>query len=352
MHPAETAALAVLVPLTVVVAVAGSIDGLAGWLLAVPLGFLLLNVVPFFLACRTPRTQWLGWLALLVVWAWFQRDGGGVTGFVAWMWLVIAAVEMVAAVSLVVLKPLAGGRGKAWRVALLAAPHLVVLAAGFFWGWWWAAAGGALIASLYCAMVLRPGSQALGPVATRCGEGIVVTIDDGPHPRDTPALLDELDRHDVRAVFFLIGENAARHPELVREIVRRGHVIGNHTQSHPQASFWCRGPWRTRREIAECQWMLAEISGERPRWFRAPVGHRNFFTHPAAMELGLEVMAWTRRGYDAVETDAGKVLARIVPKLREGDIVLLHEGTPHAVEVLRGVLGAAREKGLAVRLPG
>ncbi|MEX1115730.1 MAG: polysaccharide deacetylase family protein [Akkermansiaceae bacterium] len=166
----------------------------------------------------------------------------------------------------------------------------------------------------------------------------MITIDDGPDPYDTPVLLDLLDRHQTKAVFFMIGLKVLEHPELAREVVRRGHQIGNHTLTHPQASFWCAGPWRTRREIAECQRVIEEVTGTRPRWFRAPVGHRNFFTHPIARALGLEVMAWNRRGFDAVEKDVQKVLARILPNLQAGDIVLLHEATPIAGKVLAGVL--------------
>ena len=139
----------------------------------------------------------------------------------------------------------------------------------------------------------------------------------------------------------MIGEKVRAHPELAREVIRRGHEIGNHTLTHPQASFWCAGPWRTRREIAGCQQIIEEITGIKPRWFRAPVGHRNLFTHPVATDLGLRVMAWNRRGFDAVEKDAEKVLARILPDLSPGDIVLLHEATPIAAEVLRGVLEKA-----------
>jgi len=198
---------------------------------------------------------------------------------------------------------------------------------------------GAAIAGAFCWAVLRPGCQWLGEVICQThSREIWITIDDGPDPRDTPVLLDLLDRHHTKAVFFMIGEKVREHPELAREVIRRGHQIGNHTLSHPQASFWCAGPWRTRREIAECQRVIEEVTGTRPRWFRAPVGHRNFFTHPIARALGLEIMAWNRRGFDAVETNADKVLARILPDLSPGDIVLLHESTPIAAQVLGKVL--------------
>jgi len=196
-----------------------------------------------------------------------------------------------------------------------------------------------VITSFYCSMVLRPGCQWLGPVRCRsANREILITIDDGPDPHDTPVLLDLLDRYEKKAIFFLIGQKVRRYPDLAREILRRGHQIGNHTMTHPQASFWCATPWRTRKEIEECQRVITEVTGVAAKWFRAPVGHRNWFTHPITNALGLEIMGWNRRGFDAVEKNASKVLSKILPHLESGDIVLLHEGTPIAAEVLEGVL--------------
>jgi peptidoglycan/xylan/chitin deacetylase (PgdA/CDA1 family) len=231
------------------------------------------------------------------------------------------------------------------RVALLVLVHGLALLAGWLWGWWWAVAAGAAIAAGFCGCVLNPSSQWLGPVRRRNDTNdILVTIDDGPDPRDTPRLLDLLDRYEVKAVFFMIGEKVEKHPELAREVLRRGHEIGNHTMAHPQRTFWCAGPWRTRREIEQCQQAIARVTGVQPRRLRAPVGHRNFFTHPVAHELGLEVVGWTRRGFDAVETDVPKILRRILNNLAPGDIVLIHEGTPVACEVLEAVLAAIHDR--------
>ncbi|MEI7927550.1 MAG: polysaccharide deacetylase family protein, partial [Verrucomicrobiales bacterium] len=174
---------------------------------------------------------------------------------------------------------------------------------------------------------------------------ILITIDDGPDPRDTPALLDLLDEYGVKAVFFVIGEKVRAYPELAREIVKRGHELGNHTLTHPQATFWCASPWRTRCEIVGCNQAIEEVTGVRPTWFRAPVGHRNFFTHPITAALGLEIMAWTRRGYDAVSTDTPKVLSQLLEGNRPGDIFLIHESTPIALEVLKGVLDGIKAQG-------
>jgi peptidoglycan/xylan/chitin deacetylase (PgdA/CDA1 family) len=347
MHSGEWLFLAVWVPLTVVVATG---DWLCRWLgftvgmlLALPVGFLALNLLPVALGGRNPGSQWRMWLLLCTLWALFHADSGGVVAFFAWGWIVLFMLNA-AACLLSGCRALLGGQGNSavfQRLVILIGLHLLALGAGWRWGWPWAIAGCAFIAALYCRAVLLPRCQWLGPVRCRTGDrSILITIDDWPDPYDTPRLLDLLDQYQVKAVFFMIGEKVAAHPELAREVLRRGHEIGNHTMTHPQAGFWCAGPSRTRREIEECQRVIERITGARPRWFRAPVGHRNLFTHPIAGELGLEVMAWSRRGFDAVEKDAGKVLDRILTKLGPGDIVLVHEATPIAVEVLEGVLGS------------
>lgn len=185
---------------------------------------------------------------------------------------------------------------------------------------------------------LSPNSQLFGPIQSQSEGGPLLTIDDGPDPQDTLPILDLLDRYDAKAVFFLIGEKAAKHPDLVREIARRGHEIGNHTWSHPQATFWAAGPWRTRREIVRCQNVLSEILGKAPRLFRAPVGHSNFFVHPVLRSHDLKLMGWSARGYDAVSTDVNEVLEKINGSLQEGSIVLAHDATPIALEVIEGIL--------------
>ena len=171
----------------------------------------------------------------------------------------------------------------------------------------------------------------------------LITIDDGPDPHDTPLLLDLLDKYQTKAIFFMIGEKVRAYPELAREVIRRGHEIGNHTLTHPHSTLWSAGPGRTRREIEGCQKVIEEVTGVSPRWYRAPVGHRNLFTHPVVHDLGMNIMAWNRRGYDAVERNPEVVLKRILPHLTVGDIVLLHEGTPIAETVVTAVLEAGKE---------
>ncbi|MEZ5384737.1 MAG: polysaccharide deacetylase family protein [Prosthecobacter sp.] len=132
---------------------------------------------------------------------------------------------------------------------------------------------------------------------------------------------------------------------------RRGHEIGNHTEHHPATRFWCLTPGATWREISDCQETLHTITGVRPRWFRAPAGHYQSFTHPALDSLNLRLMGWNCRGYYGIDTDVNRVCGRIENTLKPGSIVLLHESRPSSVEVLHRVLGHIRQRGLTLARP-
>ena len=175
--------------------------------------------------------------------------------------------------------------------------------------------------------VVRNG-QWFGPVETRFaadGPQIRLTIDDGPDPRQTPQILDLLAREGVRAEFFVIGKNAAAHPELCRRMRDEGHLVQNHTFSHPSLSFWAAGPRRARREIARCSAAIREATGCEPTRFRAPVGMANPFVHLAARELGLKLTGWSASGNDGVPHDPARVVRKITASLQPGAIVLFHD---------------------------
>lgn len=242
------------------------------------------------------------------------------------------------------------------RLGLLALSQVGVVAL------WWLAGfkiGLAALAATHGAVLwstFNPRSQLFCPALVRVpGDApqVWLTIDDGPS-QDTLPILELLDAHGATATFFLVGERARARPALVREIVRRGHGIGNHSDSHRQAAFWRLGPGALEAEIAASQRTLQELSGTAPRWFRSVVGHTNPFIAPVLARHGLTRVAWSARGFDGVRCTPDQVLARIEPDLQPGAIVLLHEGAAHGhnVEILRRVLVALRARGLVAAAPG
>lgn len=246
-------------------------------------------------------------------------------------------------------------RPHAWAWAF-AASQLVVA-----WAWWrlgWQVGLPAMLLSHipFVWGTLVPDSALFSPVLARLPTSDRVawlTIDDGPSD-DTLELLELLDAAGAKATFFLVGERAAARPGLVREVVARGHEVGNHSNTHPQAWFWALSPRRMREEITRTQQVLEGITGTPPRWFRAVVGMANPFVAATLREHGLARVAWSARGYDAVEVDPARALARIERQLRPGAIVLLHEGAARGrnVELLALLLQRLRELGYATVLPG
>ena len=238
----------------------------------------------------------------------------------------------------------------------LAAVGAVVASPG---SWPWAAAAVVADHLLVVGVGLWPRSRWLGPnwtrlpAASRARNEIALTIDDGPDPAVTPHVLDLLDRYAARATFFCIGLQAARHPDLCREIVRRGHTVENHSQRHAH-DFSLLGPRRLRLELQASQETLAAASGERPQFFRAPAGLRNLFLAPALSRAGLRLASWSARGFDTRVGDAARVRHSLLRGLRAGAILLLHDGhaartsggTPVILEVLPAVLESAAASGL------
>ena len=239
-------------------------------------------------------------------------------------------------------------------LAISLMPGLVVIAALMVGDAGLAALAFLSASAVFVIGTLVPRCAWVGPLVSALpagSAGVCLTLDDGPDPEHTPALLDLLDQHQAKAVFFLIGDRAACHPELVREIARRGHLIGNHSQTHPAALFWALGPTRIWAEMAGCQQTLTQITGTAPQWFRPPVGHHNLFVAAPLRALGLRMMIWNCRGYDAVEKDAALVLRRIEKSLGPGAILLLHDATPICEEVLRSSLALLQTRGLRAQLP-
>ncbi|MBP0457759.1 polysaccharide deacetylase family protein [Streptomyces montanisoli] len=184
---------------------------------------------------------------------------------------------------------------------------------------------------------------------------VALTFDDGPDPASTPLFLDALDDLSARATFFVLGESLARHPELGREAVRRGHELAVHGWTHSRP--WLPGPARDAREVARAAETVRQVSGEYPRWYRPPYGILTGGRWYAAARAGLRPVLWSAWGRDwTADCTPASVVRTAERDLAGGGTLLLHdtdrtsaEGSWHATlgalpELVRGL----RTAGLAV----
>jgi peptidoglycan/xylan/chitin deacetylase (PgdA/CDA1 family) len=174
-----------------------------------------------------------------------------------------------------------------------------------------------------------------GPAGAR---QVALTFDDGPDEAATPRLLRLLAARDVRATFFLIGERAVRHPNLVRAISAAGHEVGNHTWRHRNA--WFLPPVIAAREITEGARIVADILGQAPRLYRPPWGIVNAATLATARRLGLVTVLWSIQHEGLRPRAPAAQLRHVSDRLHDGAIVDLHDapGLPGAPERLLAVM--------------
>jgi peptidoglycan/xylan/chitin deacetylase (PgdA/CDA1 family) len=192
---------------------------------------------------------------------------------------------------------------------------------------WYPALAGIPAAGAAAWGALHPASPLFGPVVRRLpsDQTIALTFDDGPNPAITPQLLDLLDRHDVRATFFLIGQFARACPAIVRDIAGRGHTIGNHTETHPNLLFLSTR--QVAAELTDCQRSIAEITGTAPLLMRPPFGARGPQLRLALRNTQLrEVVTWTLMGRDWSPRGKRRLIARLA-RVQGRDIVVFHDGS-------------------------
>lgn len=178
---------------------------------------------------------------------------------------------------------------------------------------------------------------------------VALTFDDGPDPRSTPALLELLRAENVPATFFCIGRNVTAHPELTARITSEGHLLGNHTYTHSNATNFF-GLARLTEEMTRTQSAMRDAAGVAPVYFRPPMGLSNPRVFKAADALGLNVVGWTARGIDTQIRDPDRVVRRILRGVRPGAIILLHDGNIPPERLLTTVkllLAQLREQGYA-----
>ena len=158
---------------------------------------------------------------------------------------------------------------------------------------------------------------------------IALTYDDGPNDPHTLKLLDILAKHNVRATFFMIGRYVQQRPDIARAVAQAGHVIGNHTFTHPLLIF--ESAAQTRRELVDCRQALQDAIGEHSNLFRPPFGGRRPATLRIARELGLQTVMWNVTGYDWNAPPAAVIEKKVERQMRGGNVILLHDGSHRAL---------------------
>ncbi|WP_251095919.1 polysaccharide deacetylase family protein [Streptomyces sp. Caat 7-52] len=167
------------------------------------------------------------------------------------------------------------------------------------------------------------------------GRRMMLTFDDGPNPAYTPHILDTLAKYDVRAMFFVCGECVADNRELLARMADEGHVVGNHTWTHPLLTTLRRKEIRS--EMERTSDIIEDTYGERPQWFRAPYGAWNRAAFQLGAEMGMEPMAWTVDTTDWMEPGTGTIIDQVESGAAPGVVVLSHDAGGDRSQTVRAL---------------
>jgi peptidoglycan-N-acetylglucosamine deacetylase len=181
---------------------------------------------------------------------------------------------------------------------------------------------------------------------------VALTFDDGPDESSTPHVLETLAKYEAKATFFLIGKKAEKLPGLVALMVEQGHEIGYHGYSHSRLTAFRSATWM-KEDLKKARDVLSPWVPDDTRWFRPPIGHVTPRLAAVARELGFVILCWTIRGLDGLPgATKERVAQRVIPKLRDGAIIALHDafetesGVPAGVKALSEILDAIKKAGL------
>jgi peptidoglycan/xylan/chitin deacetylase (PgdA/CDA1 family) len=171
------------------------------------------------------------------------------------------------------------------------------------------------------------------------GRAVLLTFDDGPHPRVTPAVLDRLREHGARAIFFVVGKNIDRAPDMLTRIVQEGHGLGNHSHDHKRWGPLDVGSWQA--DLRRCQTRIEAQAGVRPQLFRPPCGCLSPASLYAPWSLGLRTVTWSVDYNDwrcRTPEAAAAVADAILDRVTARDIILLHDDNACVLTILDRIL--------------
>ncbi len=255
--------------------------------------------------------------------------------------------RFVVALIVAVVSALTGG---AVAAAAWVAARLGIVIATHVWAWI-----GIGLDALFIYAVFERRAPVWGRIVSRGRPrtpAIAITFDDGPTEPYTSQILDVLRTFGARATFFVLGARAQDAPDVVRRAAREGHEIGNHTWDH--APLPLRMPSAMRMTIRRTSDLVQDITGLRPRVFRAPFGWRNPWLDGAARREGCEPIAWTVGVYDTDRPGVETIVSRAIEGFVDGSILLLHDGrsldpepdASQVVDALPRILSEAQQRGL------
>lgn len=174
---------------------------------------------------------------------------------------------------------------------------------------------------------------------------VLLTFDDGPNEKITPILLDTLKQLNIKALFFVVGEKAERHPEIIKRIVAEGHIIGNHSYQHnPKYLFFSKQ--RILEDLQKTDEFLVR-NGIKVKYFRPPLGVTNDSLAWAVKRMNYITIGWNIRSFDTRQETREKVLKRILKQLRGGNIILLHDRVEHVEWLVEKIAEEVDRRGMS-----
>lgn len=215
------------------------------------------------------------------------------------------------------------------------------------------AAGAAAALGTAGYQAMSPTGQWYGRTFTGVGDGrkLALTYDDGPNDGHTQRLLEVLAKHNVRATFFMIGRYVQQRPQIVREVAAAGHVIGNHTFTHPNLALL--SALQVRIQIEECRRALQDVVGHHSNLFRPPFGGRRRETLRIVRSLELQPVMWNVTAFDWKATSPEYIERNVTRRVHGGDVILLHDGShrelgrnrSHTVEATNRLIPRYKDEG-------
>ncbi len=166
---------------------------------------------------------------------------------------------------------------------------------------------------------------------------VLLTFDDGPHPEYTAQILRILDKYQAKAVFFVIGRNAEKYPDLLKEIHQRGHIIANHSYSH-DVLFDVFSTRKMVSDVEQANLVINKTLGFKPAYFRPPFGITNPRIKRLIKRTSLISVGWSFRSYDTGKQTNDQIFTRLKKQIKGGNILLFHDNLQRTIGLLELIL--------------